>query len=170
MSEGERKDRLVQARVPEALETTLKAEARRRRTTVSQLVRDLLEDTFQLVDGVVSGVDRLVGGSVELAQQVRRDARRLGETARGRRAPCLPPRPDAAERLAPVAAWNPVVLNQPVPCAKCGAELPRGGRAWMGVGSEPGQPPAWLCGAAVEALGDADDAESDEPPSGETPD
>ena len=43
---SERKDRLVQARVPERLESTLKEEARRRRTTVSQMVRTILEDTF----------------------------------------------------------------------------------------------------------------------------
>ena len=51
---SERKDRLLQTRVPEKLETTLKDEARRRRTTVSQVIRSILEDTFHLVDGVVA--------------------------------------------------------------------------------------------------------------------
>ena len=46
---SERKDRLIQARVPEKLETTLKDEARRQRTTVSQMIRNILEDSFQLV-------------------------------------------------------------------------------------------------------------------------
>ena len=119
---SDRKDRLIQARVPEKLETTLKDEARRRRTTVSQMIRNILEDTFHLVDGVVSNVDQLVSDSVELAQQVGRDARRLGETARSAFAPCRDPLPDAEERLAHVAAWNPVVLNRPVPCSKCGAD------------------------------------------------
>ncbi|HSJ97823.1 MAG TPA: hypothetical protein VLC53_12160, partial [Myxococcota bacterium] len=57
------KDRVVQTRVPRDLETTLKREARRRRLTVSHLVRNVLEDAFQLVDGVVANVDDLVNDS-----------------------------------------------------------------------------------------------------------
>jgi hypothetical protein len=143
---GERKDRLIQTRVPEKLETTLKEEARRRRTTVSQIIRNLLEDTFELVDGVVSNVDQIVSDSVELAQQVRRASRRaLG--------PCRDPLPDADERLSHVQAWNEVVLNQSLPCARCGAELPRGSRAYAGLADDPDCPRAWLCATAVEELG-----------------
>lgn len=145
MTSGERKDRLIQTRVPEKLETTLKREARRRRTTVSQMIRNLLEDTFHLVDGVVSNVDQIVSDSVELAQQVRRVSRRSP-------AVCRDPLPDAGERLAGVEAWNEVVLNRSVPCAKCGAELPRGSRAYAGLGGADPQSRAWLCARAVEAL------------------
>lgn len=152
---SERKDRLIQTRVPEKLETTLKEEARRRRTTVSQIIRNLLEDTFELVDGVVANVDQIVSDSVELAQRVRRDARRVGQTARRAIAPCRDPLPAAEERLSQVQAWNEVVLNRSVPCAKCGAELARGSRAYAGLGGDPAQPPAWLCAAVVESLGDA---------------
>lgn len=142
---GERKDRLIQTRVPEKLETTLKEEARRRRTTVSQIIRNLLENTFELVDGVVSNVDQIVSDSVELAQQVRRASRRAF-------APCRDPLPEAGERLAHVQAWNEVVLNQSVPCAKCAAQLPRGSRAYVGLTDDPGRPRAWLCATAVEEL------------------
>ena len=48
--EERRKDRLIQTRVPRDLESTLKREARRRRLTVSHLIRNVLEDAFQLVD------------------------------------------------------------------------------------------------------------------------
>ena len=150
---SERKDRLIQTRVPEQLETTLKEEARRRRTTVSSIIRNLLEDTFQLVDGVVANVDQIVSDSVELAQQVGRDARRIGETARGLRAPCREPLPDAREHLARVQAWNLVVLNQAVACSKCGAELARGSRAYTGLCDDPSLPATWLCVPAVQALG-----------------
>jgi hypothetical protein len=150
---SDRKDRLIQARVPETLETTLKREARRRRTTVSQIVRNILEDTFALVDGVVANVDQIVSDSVELAQQVGRDARRLGAAARGSRPRCRDPLPDAEARLSGVEAWNEAILNRAAPCARCGAELPRGSRAYLGVGGDPEAARAWLCAAAVEALG-----------------
>jgi hypothetical protein len=157
----ERKDRLIQTRVPERLEVTLKEEARRRRTTVSQMIRAVLEDAFELVDGVVANVDQIVSDSVELAQQVTRDGRRAAERIRGERsgaAQCGEPLPDAEQRLARVDAWNEVVLNRPVACTKCGVELPQGQRAYAGLASEPGAPPAWLCRRAVEALsGDARD-------------
>ncbi len=149
---SERKDRLVQARVPEKLESTLKEEARRRRTTVSQMVRTILEDTFDLVDGVVANVDQIVSDSVALARQVGRDARRIGDAVRP---PCREPLPDAEARLARVPAWNEVVLNRNVECTRCGAELARGSRAFLAMGPGAAADPeqgAWLCAAAVEAL------------------
>ena len=145
----ERKDRLIQTRVPETLETTLKDEARRRRTTVSQMIRTVLEDTFHLVDDVVANVDMIVSDSVDLAQRVGRTARRRAADAD---APCGEALPDAADRIAPVQAWNEVVLNQAVDCSKCGAELPRGRRAYLGLCDDPTQARAWLCASAVEAL------------------
>jgi hypothetical protein len=42
MSTGPRKDRLIQTRVDEELESALKEEATRRRLPVSQLVRNIL--------------------------------------------------------------------------------------------------------------------------------
>ena len=150
---SERKDRLIQARVPEKLEATLKEEAQRRRTTVSQIIRNILEDTFDLVDGVVANVDQIVSDSVELAQQVGRDARRIGEAARRERAPCRDPLPSAEEQLSQVQAWNEVVLNQAVPCSKCGAELAPGRRVYMGLSDDPGARRAWLCARAIETLG-----------------
>ncbi len=154
---SERKDRLIQTRVPESVEATLKHEARRRRTTVSQMIRSLIEDSFELVDDVVANVDQIVSDSVELAQQVGRDARRLRRPRPA--APCRDPLPGSAERLADVQAWNEVVLNQPVPCTRCGAELPRGSRAYLGLGARGERTSAWLCGPAVEALADAPPAE-----------
>lgn len=78
----ERKDRLIQTRVCEEMEQTLKREAARRRLSVSQLIRHLLEDSFSLVDNVVEHVDTLVQDSLGLAGQVRRDAGRIAESVR----------------------------------------------------------------------------------------
>jgi hypothetical protein len=143
-----RKDRLIQTRVPRDLETTLKEEARRRRLTVSHLIRSVLEDTFHLVDGVVADVDEIVGNSARLARNVRRNARRL-----------VSPRPraetpdrDAPHDLSHVAAWNEVVANRTIPCVSCSAEIPRGARGFVGLSDEPHAERVWLCSRCVEDL------------------
>src|ERR1700750_2354892 len=114
------KDRLVQTRVPERLEAVLKEEAKKRRLSVSHLIRNVLEDTLELVDTVVTGGEELVDGSVRIAQQVAREAGRLAQTARAsaretvaeapsRRAPSEPkPEPKArpAAKLEHILAWN----------------------------------------------------------------
>jgi hypothetical protein len=155
---SERKDRLVQTRVPEKLEATLKQEAHKRRTTVSQMIRNILEDTFDLVDGVVASVDAIVSDSVELAQQMGRDVRRMSGSTDRVKAPCQEPFPDAEQRLAGVRAWQPLVLNRPVACARCGVELPRGLQVYRGVSDDrgvrdvPERPESWVCAATVQAL------------------
>ena len=61
--EKERKDRLIQTRVPRDLESTLKKEARRQGLTVSQLIRNILGSAFDLVE------DRHVGGVGRVAAE-----------------------------------------------------------------------------------------------------
>ena len=95
-NDRQRKDRLIQTRVPQNLENTLKDEARKRRLSVSHLIRNVLEDTFNLVDNVVTEVDRVVADSVGMAQTLRRDAQRLAATARGQTAHRTSTAPDAA--------------------------------------------------------------------------
>jgi hypothetical protein len=120
------------------------------------MIRNVLEDTFDLVDGVVANVDQIVSDSVELAQQVSRDGRRVAERMKAATsgAPrCRDPLPEAEAKLERVEAWNEVVLNRPVACTKCGVELPRGLRAYAGLGPEGGGARAWLCRRAVDQLG-----------------
>jgi hypothetical protein len=161
------KDRLVQTRVPERLEAVLKEEAKKRRLSVSHLIRNVLEDTLELVDTVVTSGEELVDGSVRIAQQVARDAGRLAQTARAsarettaevrpRRSPSEPePRPKAraAAKLEHILAWNAVVLNRAALCAECGRELAKGEPAHLGLSQDGTQPPAWLCSTCLANLG-----------------
>lgn len=168
-----RKDRLVQTRVARDLETRLKHEARRRRLSVSQLVRNVLEDTLDLVDGVLTNVDDIVADSVGLADRVRRDAARVVQTARGRqkqrRRESAPDRREANEAPGPdagshaaadevdrfldaVVAWNPVVLNRTTSCTRCHGAMQRGEDAYVGVGESADRIAAWLCPDCIEAL------------------
>jgi hypothetical protein len=77
----ERKDHLIQARVPRELDDVLKREAKKRRLSVSHLIRNVLEDTYRLVDGVISEVDNIVQDSVELGGIVRREAKNIARSA-----------------------------------------------------------------------------------------
>jgi hypothetical protein len=143
-----RKDRLIQTRVPRDLETTLKEEARRRRLTVSHLIRNILEDTFELVDGVVADVDQIVADSVSLARSLGRSARRLTTAEPGDE----PASGEPADDLPHVYAWNEVVLHRPAACSRCGTEIGRGQRGFVGMREDRSRPLEWLCGECIETL------------------
>jgi len=142
-----RKDRLIQTRVPRDLETTLKEEARRRRLTVSHLIRNMLEESFHLVDGFVADVDQIVSDSAKLARNMGRGARRLVDAGRSEETDAEP-----SGDLAHVYAWNEVVLHQAAICSSCGSDLARGDSAFAGLSDEPGKPRAWLCPACIRTL------------------
>lgn len=72
-----RKDRLIQTRVGKHLERAIKAEAESQRVTVSHLLRNVLEECFNLVDDVVDDVDTIVSDSLGLAREVRLGAKRI---------------------------------------------------------------------------------------------
>jgi len=144
-----RKDRLIQTRVPRDLEATLKEEARRRRLTVSHLIRSVLEDAFELVDGVVADVDDIVSDSSRLARNVRRNARRLVSPGRDRSAHDDLPSEDFPE----VYAWNELVLNRAATCARCGEEIARGERGFFGLSDDTAAAPRiCLCAGCAETL------------------
>ncbi|HVW30640.1 MAG TPA: hypothetical protein VHC69_35030 [Polyangiaceae bacterium] len=172
------KDRLIQTRVPGRIENVLKEEAQRRRLTVSHLIRNILEDTFQLVGDVVVGAGDIAKDSVTLAEQVAldagkivatvrdtaRDAKKIVATARD-----APPAEDKAaaprdpskfaaaaprdpSKFAHVLAWNQVIANRLVECGGCGKHIPRGGVAHVGLSTDSQAPSAWLCPDCLSRL------------------
>jgi hypothetical protein len=166
----ELKDRLIQTRVPQGLESTLKEEAEKRRLSVSHLIRNVLEDAFHLVGDVVSSAGRIAEDSVELAGQVAEEANRIAKTVREAadevRAPAgaakteAKPQADGADadrsnlraratahrRAVPedVLGWQALVIHRPSNCFSCGRDLERGDAAHLAFTSAP-QPPLWLC-------------------------
>jgi hypothetical protein len=149
--EGERKDKVIQTRVPKELESSLREAAERERVPVSQLIRNVLSDSFQLVDSIVAD-------SSQLVENVTRDARRLALSASGeaeRDGDFVPARDggEAAQALLDaVDAWQDVIVNKPDRCVHCGTEVKRGQRAFRGLTPEPGGPVVWLCSDCIEAL------------------
>ncbi|MEE2729413.1 MAG: hypothetical protein VYA55_01270 [Pseudomonadota bacterium] len=140
----ERKDRVIQARVPEDLEATLKQAAEKRRMSVSHLIRNVLEDTFTLVDNIVADSSALV-------EQVSRDAKRVAASVRGEGELC---KPSAQALLEAVEAWQDVIVNKPGHCVECNKPLQRGQRAYRGLSplQKPDTPAVWLCSDCLEQL------------------
>jgi hypothetical protein len=170
----ELKDRLIQTRVPQGLESTLKEEAEKRRLSVSHLIRNVLEDAFHLVGDVVSSAGRIAEDSVELAGQVAEEAGRIAKTVRDateevRAGAAKAEPPDTQEKAAPsstrvddrsnlraratarrrpvpedVLGWQALVIHRPSNCFSCGRDLERGDSAHLAFTAVP-QPPLWLC-------------------------
>lgn len=110
-----RKDRLIQTRVDRRLQKVLVEQARSRRISVSNLVRNILEDAFGLVP--------------EPASPASEDE----------------PTSEPAPALDHIYAWNSVILGREAECSRCGRSLDAGGRAFMGLSEEATAPRAWLC-------------------------
>lgn len=112
-----RKDRLIQTRVDRRLQKVLVEQARSRRISVSNLVRNILEDAFGLVPA----------GAAEPEPEPE------------------PTRSDPAPALDHIYAWNSVILGRDAECSRCRRSLEAGGRAFMGLSEDPTAARAWLC-------------------------
>lgn len=118
-----RKDRLIQTRVDRRLHNVLQEQARKRRMSVSNLVRNLLEDAFGLTDPDVGPV--LEGGVESVA---------------------------TSPSLEHIYAWNAVVLGKTASCSRCAAGINAGDSGLIGLSEDPSADRAWLCASCGEDL------------------
>ncbi len=126
---------MLHTRVPEKLEAELKERAAELGMSVSNLVRNVLTHAFDLVGDIVAD-----GASVaRSASGVRRSAVR-GEAA----AP-------AADPLADVIGWQPLVLQKNAVCARCNDILARGKDAAIAITDAAGPRPI-VCPRCLEEL------------------
>ena len=114
------KDRVLQARIPEQLDEELRDRAEQLGLSVSTVVRNVLQNTFELVEGVVS------------------DSAQLARVVQGREA--IPstsalPAPETAlsEGDTTVIGWQEAILNRNGVCEECNAILAKGEDAAVGV-------------------------------------
>lgn len=147
--ETKRKDRLIQTRVPEDLEASLKQEAEAQRMTVSHLIRNMLEDAFDFAERIVSDVDKVVQESSQIADVVRDAARsfRHEEESADKE-----PSSDSEIDLSHIYGWNELVLHKAAQCGKCQDEINQGTKGFAGLSDDPSKPRAWLCGACIGRL------------------
>lgn len=119
---------------------------------VSNLVRNVLEEAFGVMEQVTEDVGDLLGEVIDRAERAaqRMDPRRESAASEGRPAPTedaagaapgsRPTTPALAEIFPDVLAWQQVVLNQPRRCARSGEELAAGCSAYLGIRGGGGEP------------------------------
>jgi hypothetical protein len=115
----ERKDHVLQARVSPSLYNSLVAQARRLRVPVSNLVRNILEDSTRMVENIVDG-------GIEIAEAIGRGV--------------------DEEELSSVLGWQPMIANRRLACSHCNGEIRKGKQAFMSVGA-PGSRTFVICEA-----------------------
>jgi hypothetical protein len=126
------KDRVLQARIPRHLDEELRGHAEQLGLSVSTVVRNVLLNTFQLVEGVVA------------------DSARVARVAQGAR----PFAPSAETQDPPgrsrVVGWQEAVLNLNGICEHCNDILLKGSRAAVGLPVQAR--PVLLCAACLSDL------------------
>jgi len=118
----ERKERVIHTRVPESLDDEIKTKARRLGVSVSNLVRNVLEHTVELVEDIVT------------------DGADLARSA------ASPRRARAAEPA--VLGWQRAILECNAVCDRCNEILPRGSEAAIAVTA--GGSPRFRCTRCLE--------------------
>ena len=118
----ERKERVIHTRVPESLDDEIKTKARRLGVSVSNLVRNVLEHTVELVEDIVT------------------DGTDLARSA------ASPRRARAAEPA--VLGWQRAILERNAVCDRCNEILPRGSEAAIAVTA--GGSPRFRCTRCLE--------------------
>ncbi|MFT7286498.1 MAG: antitoxin component of RelBE/YafQ-DinJ toxin-antitoxin module [Halieaceae bacterium] len=132
------KDKVLQARIPHDLDTELRGRAEKLGLSVSTVVRNVLLNTFSLVEDVVAD-------SAQLARAIHKEERSLAADSPA----------DAAREAGekPVLGWQELVLNRNGICEECNAILRRGEPA--AVGLPVAQRPVLLCRECLAALSPA---------------
>lgn len=157
----QRKERVLHTRISEQLAEDIRDMAEELRIPVSNLVRNVLEEAFAVVEQVSDNVGDLVEEVIEEAERARE--RLMRRSAHRRRHRWAEPPVDSAEpqeeraeeegpsRFPDVVGWQPLVLNRRRSCDGCGEALGAGEQAWVGVG-EAGLLPHTLCADCLDAL------------------
>jgi len=131
----QRKDRVLQARIPEQLEAELRDQASRLGLSVSTIVRNTLLNTFNLVGDIVSDSARIAHSlTFPTGTTTKANAPMDG--------------PDSKNES--ILAWQPGTLNINGVCHQCNALLPKGTRAGVGVPAH--ERPVFLCMDCLQQL------------------
>ncbi|MFN8642663.1 MAG: hypothetical protein U0802_13800 [Candidatus Binatia bacterium] len=133
-----RKERVIHTRVPESLDDEIKRRATDLGLSVSNLVRNVLQHTFGLVEDIVH------------------DSAEIARSASGARAAR---RPHAAAGA--VLGWHLALLNVNAVCDACNALLPKGTRAGVGIVNGGGTIPI-RCQPCLEEIEHGGSGQSDE--------
>lgn len=119
-----KKERVLHTRVPVVLERELRRFADSLRVPVSNVVRTILEDALSVADAAGDEVETRLA---KAAREVGKSREKLREKLH-------------KDPLRDVFAFQAVTLAQGAECAKCGADLPAGVAAHLGLTDSPRKP------------------------------
>jgi hypothetical protein len=153
---GHRKERVLHTRISEPLAEDIRRMADDLRVPVSNLVRNVLEEAFAVVETVSENVGDLIEDVVDEAERTRERIRR--QRGRGRRRPAAADAssPDADAARAPrrehpeVLGWQPLIFNRAQVCSDCEEPIERGERGFVGMKAS-GLSDIHLCRDCVDA-------------------
>lgn len=127
---------------------------------VSNIVRNVLEEAFAVVESVTENVGDLIENVVEDAERGwwsdpfrnvgyprrRRRSRRRHEAPSAPPAKAGPPapQPETPKEFSEIVGWQPLILNRSQVCADCEDRLDRSERAYAGL-TETGALSTYLC-------------------------
>ncbi len=130
-----KKDRILQARIPEQLDEELRDRAEDLGLSVSSIVRNVLLHTFNLVEGVVS------------------DSAQIARVIQGRPSATVPDSVQANDASS-VVGWQETILNRNGVCDQCNTILARGEPAAVGLPIQIR--PILLCADCLTSLSPTD--------------
>jgi len=152
----QRKERVLHTRISEQLAHDIRQMAEDLRVPVSNLVRNVLEETFSVVESVTDDMGDLLEDVIEQAERasdrIHHFQQRRKERETQRREP-----PGRPEEFEDIEAWQPVILNAPRRCDGDGREIRRGEQAFIGL-TASGLSGTYLCAPCVEARRSSDAA------------
>jgi hypothetical protein len=138
----EPKERVLHTRISHQLAEEIRQVADELRVPVSNLVRNVLEEAFSVVETVSENVGELLEDILDEAEAARDRYRSRSERWEEPAAPPVPPAPAPAPAPAAparpefpdVLGWQALVMNRSALCADCGVSIERGERGFVGVG------------------------------------
>ena len=139
-SSWSKKDKVLQARIPEQLDEELRDRAEDLGLSVSTIVRNVLLQTFNLVEGVVS------------------DSAQIARVIQGK--PASPAKNHAGDidTEADIVGWQETILNRNGVCEQCNSILAKGKKAAVGMPVQAR--PILLCTSCLGDLSDNNSAEN----------
>jgi hypothetical protein len=153
---GHRKERVLHTRISEPLAEDIRRVAEDLRVPVSNLVRNVLEEAFAVVETVSENVGELIEDVVDEAERTRERIRRYSDRGRRRSGPPDDRRREptearvSREEYPEVLGWQPLIFNRPQLCSDCEEPIERGERGYVGMTAD-GMSSIHLCRDCVDA-------------------
>ena len=136
---NERKERVIHTRISESLDEEIRKTATGLGLSVSNLVRNILLNTFGLVEDIMADSAHLARS----APGADWEEPRPSATTRSRQ------REGGGETAGPVLGWQQIVLNLNAVCDRCNAILAKGSEASVAVRDGAG-PRTIICPRCLE--------------------